>query len=98
MNLAETSQLDELIERILQLTKSPQSIPFYRRAIQTLGLGLVDSELGELRYRLHSGEVKDPAKYFTALLKKRFPTQQGGRGGKRSEVIVPLAVRTESQE
>jgi hypothetical protein len=61
-----------LIERILKATQSPQSLPFYRRAIAALGEGIVDQEYGELRYRTQLGEVNNPAKYFNALLKKRL--------------------------
>ena len=75
-----------LIERILKVTQSPQSLPFYRRAIATLGEGIVDQEYGELRYRTQLGEVNNPAKYFNALLKKRLeavrnPRSLAVRGG-----------------
>jgi hypothetical protein len=69
------SALDQetaLIERILKITQSPQSIPFYRRAFADLGAGIVDEELGELRYRTRLGDVDNTAKYFNALLKKRL--------------------------
>lgn len=62
----------DLIERILELTKSPQSIAYYRLAIQALGEELVESELGELRYQMNCGEVREPAKYFTTLLEKQL--------------------------
>lgn len=61
-----------LVQRILKVTRSRQSIPFYRRAIATLGEGIVDQEYGELRYRTRLGEVGNPAKYFTTLLRKRL--------------------------
>jgi hypothetical protein len=67
-----------LIERILGLTNSPQSVPFYRKAIQKLGEGIVEQEYGELRYRMHSSAVNDPAKYFTSLLQTRLSTAKVG--------------------
>lgn len=71
-----------LIERILKLTRSPQSLPFYRKAIATLGEGIVDEELGELRYRMQLGQVNHPGKYFNALLKKRLEAVRNPRSQK----------------
>lgn len=48
-NPAASERETALIERILKVTLSPQSIPFYQRAIATLGQGIVDQEYGELR-------------------------------------------------
>src|SRR5712692_7977392 len=72
MNPADAEREAALIDRILKVTQSPQSIPFYRQAIAALGEGVVDEEYGELRYRTRLGEVNNPAKYFTTLLKKRL--------------------------
>lgn len=77
MNPAAPTWEIALIERILQVTQSPQSVPFYRKAIATLGEGIVDQEYGELRYRTRLGKVNDPAKYFTTLLRRRFATFHG---------------------
>ena len=63
---------DDLIARIVETTKSPQSVPFYKKAIATLGRDMVEGEFGELRYRMHSGEIDSPAKYFTTLLQKQL--------------------------
>jgi hypothetical protein len=62
---------DDLVERIVKTTRSAQSVPFYRRVIRQLGDGIVEEEFGELRYRMLTGEVRDPARYFTKLLVKR---------------------------
>jgi hypothetical protein len=78
MGQVESAHTAALIERILGLTNSPQSVPFYRKAIQELGEGIVEEEYGELRYRMHSGAVNDPAKYFTSLLQKRLSTAKCG--------------------
>ncbi len=59
---------EDLIERIVKTTRSAQSVPFYRRVIRQLGDGIVEEELGELRFRMQTSEVHDPAKYFTRLL------------------------------
>lgn len=72
-----------LIERILKLTRSPKSMPFYRKAIATLGEGIVDEELGELRYRMQLGDVSNTAKYFNALLKKRLEAVRNPRSQKK---------------
>jgi hypothetical protein len=61
----------DLVERIVNTTRSRHSVPFYRRVIRQLGDGIVEEELGELRYRIRVGEVRDPAKYFTRLLLNR---------------------------
>ena len=62
---------DDLIERIVKTTRSAQSVPFYWRVSRQLGAGIVEEEFGELRYRMLTGEVRDPARYFTKLLVKR---------------------------
>ena len=71
---------DDLVERIVNTTRSAQSVPFYRRVIRQLGDGIVEEEFGELRYRMLTGEVRDPAKYFTRLLLNRVctPRKAGG--------------------
>jgi hypothetical protein len=62
---------EDLVDRIVNTTRSAQSVSFYRRVIRQLGDGIVEEELGELRYRMRTGEVRDPAKYFTRLLLDR---------------------------
>ena len=79
MNLLASRWETSLIERILKVTQSPRSPPFYRRAIATLGEGIVDQEYGELRHRTRLGEVNNPAKYFNALLKKRLEAVRNPR-------------------
>ena len=64
--------IDDLINRIVGVTKSPQSIPYYRQAIERLGPGIVEAEFGELRYQLKLGEIEDPARYLTKLLKNQM--------------------------
>jgi hypothetical protein len=88
---AESGHTAALIERILSLTNSPQSVPFYRKAIQILGEGIVEEEYGELRYRMRSGGVNDPAKYFTALLQTRLSTAKDGPLSKVHTTSVPTS-------
>lgn len=83
---AQVSDRDDLIARILEITKSPQSIPFYQKTIATLGFAVVEGELGELRSRLHAGLIESPAKYFTTLLQKQLAPDKGG-AAKRSEEV-----------
>src|ERR1051325_5408401 len=66
------NEISDLIERILDVTKSPQSTDFYQKVIAALGPGAVEMELGELRYQMKLGEVEDPARYFTKLLQSRI--------------------------
>ena len=50
MNLLASQWETSRIERILTVTQSRQSLPFYRSAIATLGEGIVDQEYGEFRH------------------------------------------------
>jgi hypothetical protein len=91
MKQAEFEHALALIERLVQFTNSPQSVPFYRKAIRILGAGIVDEEFGELRYRVNRGEVKNPGKYFTTLLHKQLLSSEKlkpGYTGKTSLVLV----------
>ncbi len=67
---------NDLLEAILNLTNSQKSLPFYRMAIQKLGTGVVEEELGELRYRMQTSEIREPARYFNTLLQKQMATQK----------------------
>lgn len=62
----------DLIERILEVTKSEQSVPFYLKAIKVLGAGLVESEFSNLRHYIRTSNVRSPGSYFTTLLKKQM--------------------------
>ncbi|MDA3793449.1 MAG: hypothetical protein PF545_07360 [Elusimicrobia bacterium] len=57
-----------LLDEILKYTKSKKSLPFYKNAIKELGAGIVEGELGELKYQIRTGDVNHPAKYFNKLL------------------------------
>jgi len=63
---------DWLIDEILRYTHSRHSISFYKQAIALLGEGIVAEELGELKYQIQMSEVKNPASYFTTMLKERM--------------------------
>jgi len=73
MTSPEIDRIDETIERILEVTKSPESRSFYRKAIGRIGVGLTEELLGELRYQMNIQEISNPAKYFTSLLKSEMP-------------------------
>jgi len=79
---AAESLREDLVERIVKTTRSAQAVPFYRRVIRQLGEGIVEEELGELRYRMQIGEVRDPAKYLTRLLFNRVCKLGAGTGSK----------------
>ena len=70
---------DWLIDEIIRYTHSNHSVNFYKRAISLLGEGIVGQELGELKYQIQTGEVKNPAKYFTTLLKKQMKTRKSSK-------------------
>src|SRR5205807_6957800 len=80
MNSADSEREAGLIDRILKVTQSPQSIAFYRKAIAALGEGIVDEEYGELRYRTLLGGVHAASGYFTALLRTRLEALNGVPG------------------
>lgn len=61
-----------ILDEILKYTKSKKSVDFYKKAITILGKDRVFGELGELKYQMRTGEVKNPAKYFTKLLKNQI--------------------------
>jgi len=62
----------DLIDRILDWTKSPESRNFYRKAIVVLGTGIVNEELSVLKDGVRTGRVRNPAHYFTRQLKNRM--------------------------
>lgn len=63
---------DYLIDEIIEVTKDKKSLNFWKKAIKELGSGIVGGELHELKYQINTGNIKHPAKYFTALLKKQM--------------------------
>lgn len=75
---------DYLIERIVEVTRSPHSRNFYQNVIKVLGEGLVEMELGELKYQIRVGNVKHPGKYFTKLLQDQL-----SRYGEQARKIIP---------
>ena len=65
-----------LIEQIIEITEDKESVPFWTKAIKELGDGIVSEELGELKYQMQTQEVRNPAKYLTALLKTQMERQK----------------------
>lgn len=47
-------------------------MPFWEKAVRTLGEATVAEELGELKYQMQTRHIKNPAKYLTTLLKKQI--------------------------
>lgn len=100
MTLEDIDRIDDLIERVLEVTKSPESRSFYRKSIAQIGVGLVEELLGELRYQMQIQDISSPAKYFTTLLKKELrdeghsPTVENSstEGGKVE--MWPIAAKT----
>lgn len=63
------TDIDDLIERVVEFTHSPESRGFYQKAIRILGLGQVEEAMGEVKMRYAQGAVDSKAKYLTTLLK-----------------------------
>lgn len=61
-----------LVEQIIELTKDPKSKLFWMMVVQRLPKGVLEEEMGELRYQINMGRVRDPAKYLTALFMKQM--------------------------
>lgn len=68
-----------LIDEILELTKDHKSRPFFEKALRELGEPVMAEEFGEMKHRLRTGQVQNPAKYLTTLLKKRMDKIGGGK-------------------
>ena len=62
-------QVQDLTERLVEFSESPQSRGYYQKAILQLGIGRVEEAMGEVRMRLHEGKIEDKARYLTTLLK-----------------------------
>ena len=77
-----------LIDEILELTKDHKSRPFFEKALRELGEHVMAEEFGELKHQIRTGQVQNPAKYLTTLLKKRM--DQAG-GGKEKQDLPPAA-------
>lgn len=61
-----------LIDEILELTNDHKSRPFFERALRELGEPVMAEEFGEMKHQMRTGQVHNPAKYLTTLLKKRM--------------------------
>lgn len=61
-----------LLDEILALTGDHKSRQFFEMALRELGEPVVAEEFGELKHQVRTGSVQNPAKYLTALLKKRL--------------------------
>lgn len=66
-----------LIDEILELTKDHKSRPFFEKALRELGEPVMAEEFGEMKHQMRTGQVYNPAKYLTALLKKRLNQIKG---------------------
>ena len=63
-----------LVELLIEFSKSPQSLQFYRKAIKHLGEDIVHSILSEAKMRCYEGTLDNQAKYLTTLLKNELDT------------------------
>ncbi len=82
--------VQDLIERILEVTQSPESTAFYGKAIILLGSDTVELELAEVRYRARMNQIDSAARYLTTLLKKRMDEMQ--------QQSAPVVVQTSAPQ
>lgn len=68
-----------VIDEILELTKDHKSRPFFEKALRELGEPVMAEEFGEMKHQMRTGQVQNPAKYLTTLLKKRMDKIGGGK-------------------
>src|SRR3989338_8859453 len=81
-----------LIDEILELTKDYKSRPFFEKALREIGEHVMAEEFGELKHQIRTGQVQNPAKYLTTLLKKRM--NQGGDKTKQDLPAVQEKIKT----
>lgn len=86
-----------LIEEIIEVTKDQKSRAFWEKAIRVLGEGPAAEELGELKYQMNTREVREPAKYLTALLKSQMD-KRGAAGGQEQRRTEPEKLNTYFEE
>lgn len=82
-----------LIDDILELTKDHKSRAFFEKALRELGEPVMAEEFGELKHQVRTGSVKNPAKYLTALLKKRL-SQLNLTRQQKAQKAEPEKIRT----
>lgn len=68
-----------LLEKIVETTGDKKSLPFWTKAIKNGGRGCF-GRLGELNYQMQTGEVRNPTKYLTSLLKSQMGKQKPKSG------------------
>src|SRR3989338_928225 len=86
-----------LIDEILELTKDHKSRPFFEKALREIGEHVMAEEFGELKHQIRTGQVQNPAKYLTTLLKKRM-VQVGGDKAKQDPPAVQEKIKTYFEE
>jgi hypothetical protein len=86
-----------LIEEIIKVTKDPKSRAFWEKAVRVLGEGPAAEELGELKYQMNTREVREPAKYLTALFKSQMD-KRGAVGGQEQRRKEPEKLKTHFEE
>ena len=86
-----------LIDEILELTKDHKSRPFFEKALREIGEHVMAEEFGELKHQIRTGQVQNPAKYLTTLLKKRM-VQVGGDKAKQDPPVVQEKIKTYFEE
>lgn len=65
-----------IIEDIIRFTGDAKSRAFWEKAVRILGEHIVAEEFGELKYHVHTRNIREPKKYLTSLLKKRIKTRE----------------------
>lgn len=66
---------NELLGRVVEFSEDPKSTPFFVKALKTLGAGLVEEAMGEVRMRYAAGGVESKARYLTRVLSDWMTTR-----------------------
>jgi hypothetical protein len=77
-----------VLDEILRVTKDNKSLRFWKKAIRILGEQVVESELGEVRYQIHKGNIENAGAYLTQLLKKRMSGTVSSKEKKPKEKLT----------
>jgi hypothetical protein len=82
-NFNDKDRIDQLLNEVVAITKSPQSRPFYLQALEKCGEGMFREEFGELCYLLKTRDgdktIMDPAKFFTTMLTRLISDLGAGK-------------------
>ena len=86
-----------IIEDIIQLTGDTKSRAFWEKAVRLLGENIVAEEFGEMKFQMHTKNIREPRKYLTALLKAKLKAQEAEKT-KQPPPAIPEKLKTYFEE